>query len=292
MGKVFITLLVLGFIGWVLLVLLSITMSLKKREDDSNSNSSSNSNEELCPCWESGLQRESDEIVLRWSDHNVGRNGHHPSLEVAVSISMRQLNKSVNSFGMTRQEEDSSESVSARGMIVSNRSRSPDFQWVFEQGRSDLSACFRDIRDEARSVGCNTHRDFVGFVASLVQSLTYCIPPSTRRNPDGREVAICGLTVPIETLANKCGDCESKSVLLASLLGNLPGQRFVLICDDINEHAYLGVQLSPVLGENYIMIHGEPFVLIETTNESDLGEIDDESMDELNARRPIVTLLE
>ena len=287
MGKVFITLLVLGIIGWVLLMFLSITMSLKKREDDSSSNSSSN--EELCPCWESGLQRESDEIVLRWSDHNVGRNGHHPSLEVAVSISMRQLNKSVNSFGITSQEENNG---SACGIIVSNERLSLDYRWVFEQGRSDLSPCFQDIRNEARSVGCNNRREFVGFVASLVQSLTYCIPPSTRRTPDGREVAICGLTVPIETLANKCGDCDSKSVLLASLLGNLPRQRCVLIIDKIGKHGYLGVQLSPVLGENYIMIHGEPFVLIETTNESDLGEIDDESMDELNARRPIVTLLE
>ena len=33
-------------------------------------------------------------------------------------------------------------------------------------------------------------------------------------------------------------------------------------------------------------------MLIETTIESDLGEIDDETMDELNAGHPIVMLLE
>ena len=73
--------------------------------------------------------------------------------------------------------------------------------------------------------------------------MTYRIPKPARETPSGKTVNNLGIAVPLEVLYQKWGDCDSKSLLFASILANYSGQRVVFLIG--NDHLFAGVRGTP-----------------------------------------------
>lgn len=236
------------------------------------------------------------QITFVWTDHNAARSEAEPGLQgnpnnakrtCSIEISKDRLRETINSFGITKsitdysfaseEERQEKEARSQEHCRIHGFRQNPqienridvNYQWMLDQSRADLARFNRDLLDLAKESGYKTQREFIGLVASLVQSLKYRIPPDTRTNPDGRRVITGGVTMPLETLSNRWGDCDTRCILLATILGNLQGSRFALLAGD--QHAFLGIQASPLVGDRYIQIQGEPYVLVELTDSWPLG---------------------
>ena len=104
-----------------------------------------------------------------------------------------------------------------------------------------------------------------------MQGLEYKVPPDDRITPDGTRLTTCGVTMPLETLHNGWGDCDTKCFLLASVLSNVDGLPMVLL--EGEHHMFLGVACAPRAGDRYVTVQGTDFVLIETTTPWPLGAI-------------------
>ena len=82
---------------------------------------------------------------------------------------------------------------------------------------------------------------------------------------------ISDVLMPAETLSVGWGDCDTKTVLLASMVGHLQDTSAVLLLG--LKHAFIGVRTQPKRGDRYIEIQGVPYVLIETTAPLKIGQI-------------------
>ena len=105
----------------------------------------------------------------------------------------------------------------------------------------------------------------------------------------GTRLTTCGVTMPLETLHNGWGDCDTKCFLLASVLSNVDGLPMVLL--EGEHHMFLGVACAPRAGDRYVTVQGTDFVLIETTTPWPLGAIPRSIEDGLQANRYQVTPL-
>ncbi len=83
--------------------------------------------------------------------------------------------------------------------------------------------------------------------------------------------------MPLETLYRGCGDCDTKSLLFASLMANVPNQHVVFLAGKKgNEHLFVGVRGVPRPGERHVTKQGAKYVLIEMTYPWPIGEITDD----------------
>lgn len=81
--------------------------------------------------------------------------------------------------------------------------------------------------------------------------------------------------MPLETLANGYGDCDTKSVLFGSLLSNFKGTKLILV--QSRDHMFVGVKATPRPGDHYVRIRNEYYVLAELTFPWLLGHIPTEN---------------
>jgi hypothetical protein len=99
----------------------------------------------------------------------------------------------------------------------------------------------------------------VGAAVALVQTaLAYKSPPSEEGGRD-----ILGFYPPPRALQVGSGDCDTKSALLAAILGNFPGVRMIGV--HIPHHYLVGIARVPRHGEAYLEYNGDPYVLIEAS---------------------------
>jgi hypothetical protein len=97
----------------------------------------------------------------------------------------------------------------------------------------------------------------LGAMIAFVQSaLPYQRPPDEEGGRD-----ILGFYPPPRALQEGFGDCDTKSALLASILGNFPGTRMIGV--HVPRHYLVGIARMPRPGDAFIEYQGEPFVLIE-----------------------------
>ncbi len=95
--------------------------------------------------------------------------------------------------------------------------------------------------------------------------------PTWRVRPGGERILTGGITIPLETLRNGWGDCDSKSLLFASLLA-AAGERDVVFFEG-NKHLFVGLRLPPRRYDFVVRLRGIPYVLVEATDAWPIGRV-------------------
>ena len=175
-------------------------------------------------------------------------------------------------------EKAITETLAQHGIICSAQSIAPDHQWI-------LDSSLAQVRDVANAVidtywsgqrGRPSARQRIEALTSFVQN---AIP--YRKVDDGRNDAVkdgkyrCGLRTPGEVLLDG-GDCDSKSLLLATLIRSVDERTPVALVYCMNNttpHMCLAVGCDMFEGEQRINVNGTQMVLIETTSDWDMGHV-------------------
>ena len=120
-------------------------------------------------------------------------------------------------------------------------------------------------------------------LAMVTTALSYQVPPDQVNGRDS-----LGLLPPAACLACGWGDCDSKSVLLASLMSgwkSTSGPSTSCLCVLIPEHCLIAVRRIPTHGQHYVEFNGESYVLMEPAGPGALpaGEIGESTTQYLTA---------
>lgn len=119
----------------------------------------------------------------------------------------------------------------------------------------------------------------IGAVTSFVQlALRYQVPPKACA---GKNTG--GIMPPLEALMRGWGDCDTKTALLASILGNWELVRMVGIA--LPHHYLMAVRRSPGKGDMYVRYQGVDYVLIDPAGPAWLppGQVGSTSIDSLQS---------
>ena len=126
----------------------------------------------------------------------------------------------------------------------------PDYQGLLHRQQALLAATGQDIGGALAGL---TPRDRVALLLGFVQSVPY----STLHARDAS-----ALRTPSGVLTEDLGDCDEKSVTLATLLSITdPTLSSVLLFDDA--HAFMGVSLPAQPGDAAVKVGGQSYVLLE-----------------------------
>jgi hypothetical protein len=142
----------------------------------------------------------------------------------------------------------------------------PDYRRLVAAQSVLLADTARDIARQTASLG---PRERLQFLVSFLQSVPY-LTLQTR--------GVTALRTPAGVLADDLGDCDAKSVTLATLLAvTNPDLATVLIYDDA--HAFLGVALPPQPGDVSFRAGGNIYVAIEPVGPGwfPVGTLDEQS---------------
>lgn len=151
----------------------------------------------------------------------------------------------------------------------------PNYRWMVAQSRNDLKPLARDLSQIGKSEGLLTRRDYIRLFASFVQHMRYEIPELNYEHKEYGMVYTSGVWMPLESLYRGCGDCDTKSVLFASLLANTANSHVVFMLGE--GHAFVGVRGVPRRGDRFVNLRGAKYILIELTYPWPLGRIATES---------------
>ncbi|MCH2147389.1 MAG: hypothetical protein MK073_06200 [Phycisphaerales bacterium] len=146
-----------------------------------------------------------------------------------------------------------------------------DYAWVITKSISPLRQSAKTIRSTAKRQGYRSTRELVGAFASFVQTLEYKIPSDFRMNEDSEKILTAGAMMPLETLSKKWGDCDTKSLLFASLVRSIDLVDVCFIV--IDDHLFAGVQLRAEQDDHSIRHRGRDWVLVELSDSWPLGRI-------------------
>ena len=242
-----------------------------------------------------------NKLVYRWSDLNtrevvewVGDTAHirqgSKTIELTckITIELSEIEFAIQSFGIPsewtsisyKSEEELAEKqrelrkqAANHGikMLQEGNKFIVDYEWVIDQSKKNLVDVARTIRNTARRNGYRSRRELVGAIASFSQSLDYRIPPDHRINIEGEKILTAGAMMPLETLTKRWGDCDSKSLLFASLVRSI---NLVDVCFIVmDKHLFAGIQITPEQGDDSIRFKGKDWVLVELSEAWPLGRI-------------------
>jgi len=234
--------------------------------------------------------------VVRWEGDTaiVNPRSSITELDCSIKINNRDIDAAIESFGIpkswttftyTSEDDLQKKQVSLqkkaarRGIKMSDDMKSYviDYQWVIDQSSRELRDAAKDIRSIARRKGYRSRRELVGAFASFVQSLEYRLPPNNRIDDNGNEIITIGAIMPIEVLTNQWGDCDSKSMLFATLVRSIDLTEVVFIVK--HEHVFAAVDVIPEPEDQTIRYKGDDWVLIELTDAWPIGRVPEEHME-------------
>ncbi len=228
--------------------------------------------------------------VVRWEgDTAVVRQGSSmQELSCRITLNSKDIDIAIDRFGIPRnwtsitysdekdlakKQQELQKQASKHGvkMMDGGLQFVIDYGWVIQESERDMRGAAKIIRSVARKNGYRSRRNLVGAFASFVQSLQYRVPPDHRVNDEGEEIVTVGAMMPIETLSKQWGDCDSKSMLFASLVKSidLVDVKFIVMDD----HLFAAVQLSPEKDDHSIRYEGNEWVLVELTDAWPLGKV-------------------
>jgi len=161
--------------------------------------------------------------------------------------------------------------AAARGITVQTNGWRVNHKWVVEKSREDMKPLAWTLSRTIRNSGYRTQREALDTMAAFVQSMTYRVPADTRRTRSGKMIRTGGVTMPIETLYRGHGDCDTKSLLFASILANFPRQRVIFLMG--KGHLFVGVRGIPRLNDHHVDIRGTKYILMEMTSRWPVGRI-------------------
>lgn len=159
-----------------------------------------------------------------------------------------------------------------RGLATVDERIQPDYGWLVAESLPALNPLAREIV-EVYGRKPPEEVDDRGAVEALTSFVQNAVPYRTvEATPDGRERG--GIRSPLATLFEG-GDCDCKALLLAGLIRSIrPGIDLALLHVNRDEpHACLGVAIAPAGGEGYVRVGDRDLVVIETTDDWDLGRL-------------------
>ena len=104
----------------------------------------------------------------------------------------------------------------------------------------------------------STPRERVEFLLRFVQDIPYGIPP-TRSNSKVKS----GVLSPPQIFIEKWGDCDSKVLLLSSILAHEPRYKILLL--HLEKHLLMAFEGRPHPNDAYIIFLGKNFILADPT---------------------------
>jgi hypothetical protein len=228
--------------------------------------------------------------VIRWEGDTaiLAHGSSMKELQCKILIDPTKVTRAIDSFGIpeawtkiTYRSEDELTSQRAQlrdkahnhGIEMNEAGDlfSVDYNWVVEQSVGDLHIIANQIRSTARRNGYRTRRDLIGSIASFVQELQYQLPPAYRTNEEGEKILTVGATMPLETLANQRGDCDTKSLLFAGLVRSIKLVDVIFVA--IEDHLFAGIRMNPSQGDHFIHHQGKDWILIELSDSWPIGHV-------------------
>ena len=99
----------------------------------------------------------------------------------------------------------------------------------------------------------------------------------------GTKILTAGVLAPFEVLANRYGDCDSKSLLFATLVGHIPGKKVILV--EFENHVIAGYSGKAKKGQKSLRLGGKSYILCETSSPSwTPGELDKKLIGKINSK--------
>ena len=147
----------------------------------------------------------------------------------------------------------------SRGLALrgSQKTIEPDVPNIVRKNKDLMKKVAVDINSVATENGY-TSEDIVGTVLSFVQTaLVYRQPPMIEKNG----VHTVGIFPPFRAILTGWGDCDTKSALAASILGNWKNIKLVGI--SVPNHYLMAIRRMPVQGDMYITYKDSSYVLVE-----------------------------
>jgi len=242
---------------------------------------------------------QSTQITFEWRNPNPGKAvaPNLLSFTLSTEVPLDRMRTAIESFGVAdslfqysftsaadrkKKEQQMKALMAARGMTLeeSTNVAKISYDWMIEKSRDDLresAAAIEKLSIEKDHAGS---REMLGVFSSFVQNLEFRVPETYRKNAKGERVFTGGVTMPLETLYNGWGDCDTKSVLLASLLANFPKTSMVFLVG--KKHMFVGIRGTPRMNDRFIEIRGIPYILTEMTTPWPLGRIPDHNWNALD----------
>lgn len=228
---------------------------------------------------------------LQWSWHNAGEK--YPvreTLHLKVMIDEVRRHSVTQSFGFPetwlRKIENTEDEWELAKKLVAFRSKLEDrgmkysiiensleinYQWMIDRSRDDLRQLTHDLLKLGKSKMLKTQRDYIRLLASFVQHMRYVRPGIVDVRPESGRIVIRDIWMPLESLYRGCGDCDTKSVLFASMMANVPGTHVLFMLGE--GHAFVGVRGVPRRGDRFVNLRGAKYILVELTYPWPVGQI-------------------
>jgi len=226
--------------------------------------------------------------IKKWvGDQATGTKIKLRPLRTHITINRRRLNEAIESYGLPTDWDLSEQWVRAdaalRGIKISKVKTGkslpalmiePDYLWIVKHSKNDVKSITRKLNQVAKKAEYETHREWLSVFTSFCQGIRYATPNATRTSPTHGIVKTVGVSMPIETLYKKKGDCDTKSLLFAAMMANIPGQNVVLFVGEKGfDHVYVGVRQPARPRDHVIKLQGAKYVLIEMTEPWPIGRI-------------------
>ena len=101
-------------------------------------------------------------------------------------------------------------------------------------------------------------RERVEFLLRFVQDIPYGIPPTHSNNK-----VISGVLPPPQIFIEKWADCDSKVLLISSILAHEPRYKILLVY--LEKHLLMAFEGRPHRGDKFIIFEGRKFILADPT---------------------------
>jgi hypothetical protein len=131
-----------------------------------------------------------------------------------------------------------------------------DVPEIVRRNRAQLKSVALEFAEIARRRGYGSEM-VIGAVLAFVQTaVRFEVPPLVK---DGHHTG--GLLPPLETIIGGSGDCDTKTALLAAILGNWDNMAMVGIA--VPEHYLMAIRRNPTKGDLFIEYKGQRYVVVE-----------------------------
>jgi hypothetical protein len=109
----------------------------------------------------------------------------------------------------------------------------------------------------------STPRERVGFLLRFVQDIPYGIPPTHSNSK-----VISGILSPPQIFIEKWGDCDSKVLLISSILAHELRYKILLVY--LEKHLLMAFEGRPHPNDSFIVFKGSKFILADPTGPAHL----------------------
>ncbi|MBN2535228.1 MAG: hypothetical protein JXB88_20270 [Spirochaetales bacterium] len=172
------------------------------------------------------------------SDFQVGKNDYQKSVNERDTFQPQRGHAEDNGEYITLWDIDFNEFYS-------------DLYGYLHQQNSGRLKQVKEVLQAYRDQNSLGYAEFAGFVITCIQYTTYKLPEK-----------LWGIYTPLEVIASKTGDCDSRSVLLYSILKDF-GYETAIFYSDYYQHAMLGI--AYVGTGDYLSSGGVKYYFVETT---------------------------